>query len=88
MLQHAGNPEYAGQWIEYPYLPWFQPTFPTAGTRYVLKKGHPLKLQYRLWIHRGDKLPDEADAQQWRAYQQADGGSTERSAPSATSTRN
>jgi hypothetical protein len=68
VFQHPGNPEYPGQWIEYPYLPWFQPTFPTAMTRYVLKKGQPLKLQYRLWFHRGDKLPDEAYGRQWRAY--------------------
>jgi hypothetical protein len=75
VLQYPGNPEYPGQWIEYPYLPWLQPTFPTAMTRYVLKKGHPLKLQYRLWIHRGDKLPDDMYGRQWRAYQQASGGS-------------
>ena len=82
VLQHSSNPEYPGQWIEYPELPWFQPTFPAANARFVLKKGQPLKLQYRLWVHRGDKLSDEAYDRQWRAYQQVSGPST---GPSATS---
>jgi hypothetical protein len=73
VFQHPGNPQYPAQWIEYPYLPWFQPTFPTTATRYILKKGQPLELKYRLWIRRGDKLSDETYRQQWQAYQQASG---------------
>lgn len=71
VFQNPGNPEYPGQWIEYPDLPWFQPTFPTATTRYVLKKGAPLILQFRLWVHRGNKPSDESFHQQWQTYVQA-----------------
>jgi hypothetical protein len=70
ILEHAANPEFPGQWIEYPVLPWFQPTFPTAGTRYVLKKEHPLELRYRIWIRRGEDFPDADVVRQWQAYQQ------------------
>jgi hypothetical protein len=71
VFQHPGNSEYPGQWIEYPNLPWFQPTFPTATTRYVLKNGSPLNLQFRLWVHRGNKPSDESFHQQWQTYVQA-----------------
>ena len=73
VFQLAHNPEYPAEWVEYPGLPWFQPTFPTAMTRFVLKKGQPLELRYRLWIRRGDKLSDKAYGRQWQAYQQANG---------------
>jgi len=76
VFQHPNNPEYPGQWIEYPGLPWFQPTFPAAATRYVLKKGQPLKLQYRLWIQRGNNLPDEMVQKQCQTYQQTNSDST------------
>jgi hypothetical protein len=68
VFQHPNNSEYPGQWIEYPTLPWFQPTFPTAGNRYILKKGAPLELQFRLWIRRGEKPAAELLGRQWKAY--------------------
>jgi hypothetical protein len=68
VFQRATNPDYPGDWIKYPELNWFQPTFPAARTRYVLKLGQPLVLQFRLWIHRGGKISAEEYARQWRAY--------------------
>lgn len=70
-FQHRENPEYPGQWIEYPVLPWLQPTFPTSGTRYVLTKGTPLHLQFRLWIRRSDKPAAEILSGQWQSYVEA-----------------
>ncbi len=32
ILESAGNPGYPGDYIEFPELPWLQPTFPAAGT--------------------------------------------------------
>lgn len=68
VFQHASNPGYPGQWIQYPALPWFQPTFPAAGTRYVLKKNEPLVLKYRLWIRRGGVVSPEEYARRWDEY--------------------
>ena len=68
ILQSATNPDYPGDWVKYPDLNWFQPTFPASGTRHVISKANPLKLRFRLWIHRG---PAEAEAQyrdQWQAF--------------------
>lgn len=65
----ATNSQYPGEWIDYPELPWLQPTFPTAGTRYTLKKGEPLVLEYRLWIRPGGKADEAEYSRQWRAYQ-------------------
>jgi hypothetical protein len=61
VFQHQSNPEYPGEWVQYPDLSWVQPTFPTAGTRYLLKPGEPLILRFRLVVHPGAK-PDEAYA--------------------------
>jgi hypothetical protein len=67
IFQKPTNPEYPGNWIQYPDLNWFQPTFPSAGTRYSLKKGHALVLEYRLWLHSG--RPDRIKlAGIWAAY--------------------
>jgi hypothetical protein len=67
VFQAPGNPNYPGDWIKYPELNWFQPTFPTAGARFVLKKDQPLVLKFRLFIH-----PDKADeaklAEGWAAF--------------------
>jgi hypothetical protein len=54
ILQNAGNPEYPGDWIQYPNLNWLQPTFPSKGTAYALKTGVPLVLKYRLVICNGE----------------------------------
>lgn len=59
LMQHPQNPEYPGEWVQFPNLSWCQPTFPTSGTRHALLRGQPLVLRYRLWIHAGGK-PDEA----------------------------
>jgi len=68
VFEKTSNPDYPGDWIEYPYLPWFQPTFPAQGTRYVLKKGTPLVLQYRLWIRAGGKATDAEYAKHWQIF--------------------
>ena len=74
VLEKRTNPCYPGDWIEYTYLPWFQPTFPAANQRYPLKPGQPLTLQYRLWIrpvaeNQGKAKPSEKEyIQQWDAY--------------------
>ena len=68
ILQSARNPQYPGDWVNYPELNWLQPTFPSAGIRYVLKKGEPLTLRYRLWIHGGAKPTEAVCAEQWRKY--------------------
>ncbi len=53
ILQHPSNPDYPGDWIDYPELNWLQPTFPAPQTRFELRKDRPLTLRYRLWIHAG-----------------------------------
>lgn len=73
--KHA-NPDYPGDYIEYPVLPWFQPTFPAAGTRYVLKKGNPLVLQYRLWIRPAGETSEAEYRKQWKAYNADPAGTT------------
>ncbi|HNQ89192.1 MAG TPA: PmoA family protein [Verrucomicrobiota bacterium] len=71
VMQHAGNPEHPGDWVQYPELSWVQPTFPTAGTRYPLSRERPLVLRYRLWIHPGG-TPDAAElARFWDAWHAA-----------------
>lgn len=64
------NPDYPGDWIQYPELAWVQPTFPAAKTRFALSQAKPLVLRYRLWIHAG--RPGAATlARQWAEYQAA-----------------
>lgn len=67
ILQNRTNPDYPGDWVEYPELNWFQPTFPAAESRYVLKQEEPLVLRYRIWIHRGKAGPD-LHASRWQEY--------------------
>jgi len=71
VLQNPANPDYPGEWVEYPNLNWVQPTFPDSGTRYELKKSEPLVLRFRLWLHRGTKASDNDCAAHWRAYDAA-----------------
>ena len=61
VMQHRQNPDYPGDWVQYPDLSWCQPTFPASGTRYPLIKGKPLVLRFRLFIHSGN-APDKAQA--------------------------
>ena len=67
ILEHPANPNYPADVITYPELPWFQPTFPKAGTRYELKKGEILRLRYRFLV-----MPGPTDSvmlnDAWRAY--------------------
>ncbi|MCF7974271.1 MAG: PmoA family protein [Phycisphaerae bacterium] len=72
VLEKVTNPDYPGDWVEYPELPWFQPAFPAAGTRHVLKKGTPLVLQYRLWIRQRKGTPEAEYEKQWRIYNNLD----------------
>jgi hypothetical protein len=67
VFQSPANADYPGDWIKYPELNWFQPTFPAAGTRYVLRKGQPLILRFRLLIHPG-KAEDALLADSWTAF--------------------
>ena len=64
VFQSPSNPDYPGDWIQYPEINWLQPTFPAAGTRYVLKLGQPLILKFRLWIHAG-KASESGLAEVW-----------------------
>ncbi len=67
ILQHAQNPDYPGDWVQYPNLSWIQPTFPAANTRYTITKERPLVLRYRLWIHTGQQSPETIHGW-WDAY--------------------
>ncbi|MCC7495701.1 MAG: PmoA family protein [Fimbriimonadaceae bacterium] len=68
VLQHPGNPEYPGDWVQFPNLNWFQPTFPTAGTRRALSRETPLRLRWRLIVHAGPTPSEAALAAAWAAY--------------------
>jgi hypothetical protein len=67
VLQHQGNPDYPGDWVEYPELNWVQPTFPASGTRYAIEKGRPLTLRFRLWIHSDGTVPESVGDDLWTA---------------------
>jgi hypothetical protein len=69
VLQHSQNPEYPGDWVQYPDLSWCQPTFPAAGTRYALQRGNPLELYYRLVVHAGARPDNDRAAKLWDAFQ-------------------
>ena len=68
ILQCQGNPEYPGEWREYPNLGWVQPTFPTPNTRYPLSTEKSLILRYRLIIHNGGKPVEKISEESWDAY--------------------
>jgi len=69
VFQYPHNPDYPGDWVQYPNLSWCQPTFPAAGTRYPLRRDTPLRLNYRLLIHTGAKPSDDRAAKLWDAFQ-------------------
>lgn len=71
-IESAANPHYPGDYVQYPPLPWFQPTFPRAGTRYPLAKGEPLTLRYRLWIRSGGVPESVQYVEQWNRYNNPD----------------
>lgn len=68
VLQHHDNPDYPGDWVEYPNLAWVQPTFPASGTRYPLSTEKALILRYRLIIHAGGKPAEDISRNNWDAY--------------------
>jgi hypothetical protein len=67
VLQYKPNPDYPGDWVQYPQLSWCQPAFPAAGTRYALPRSNPLVLRFRLWVHSGAKPDDRWIANLWDA---------------------
>jgi hypothetical protein len=75
IFQSPSNPDYPGDWIQYPQLNWLQPTFPAAGTRYVLKPGWPLTLKFRLWIHTG-KAGESRLAEVWTDWMHSSASSS------------
>jgi hypothetical protein len=68
VLQHHENPDYPGEYIQYPDLSWIQPTFPESGTRYKLVRGVPLVLRYRLFVHSGMKPDDVFAMKLWDEF--------------------
>ena len=71
ILERADNPSYPGDFVQFPELPWFQPTFPAAGQQHALKQGTPLGLRYRLWLRAGPPPSETEYRAQWRALQDA-----------------
>jgi hypothetical protein len=69
ILQKADNAFYPNEWREYPGLNFFQPVYP-GGTLIPMPKDIPIRLRYRLWIHRGG-ADDKALAAQWDIYNRA-----------------
>ncbi|MDR1496955.1 MAG: PmoA family protein [Puniceicoccales bacterium] len=68
VFENAANPDYPGDFITYPNLNWFQPTFPAHGKRFPLKKDETLVLRYQLWINNGASS-DEQKKQRWEQAQ-------------------
>ena len=68
VLQHHENPDYPGEYIQYPDLSWIQPTFPSSGTRYKLAMGVPLILRYRLVVHSGMKPDNILSEKMWDEF--------------------
>ena len=56
ILQAPTNPDFPGDWIDYPNLNWLQPTFPAKGTTWELSPGAPLELRYRIIVRSGPGL--------------------------------
>jgi hypothetical protein len=74
ILQHNQNPDYPGDWIQYPDLSWCQPTFPAPGTRYPLVPGKPLVLRYRLLLHDGTIQDESLIRDLWDAFHSKSAG--------------
>ncbi|MCL2119486.1 MAG: PmoA family protein [Planctomycetaceae bacterium] len=68
VFEKADNPDYPGDYIHYPDIQWFQPTFPNKGTRYSLKKDETLVLRYQLWLHEAT-YDDAAKTEAWKEFQ-------------------
>ncbi|MFO1523565.1 MAG: DUF6807 family protein [Kiritimatiellia bacterium] len=76
IFEKATNPGYPADHIQFPELPWFQPTFPKAGQRHALKKGEPLTLQYRYWIRGGEAADEKTTREEWRKFNEPKPGAT------------
>jgi len=72
VLQHQQNPDYPGEWVQYPDLAWVQPTFPVSGTRFKLEKDKPLVLRYRVIVHTGVQPDKDTSALLWDAFNSED----------------
>ncbi|MGC8668299.1 MAG: DUF6807 family protein [Chthonomonadales bacterium] len=70
VLQHPANPDYPGDWVQYPELNWFQPTFPAANTRFALSKSKPLELRYRIWVRPGPMPGEDVLRRAWQLFAQ------------------
>ena len=68
VFESTANPDYPGEYIEYPDIQWFQTTFPKKGTRYSLKQGETLDLRFQLWLHEAT-FDDAAKIKAWKAFQ-------------------
>lgn len=68
LMPHPQNPEYSGEWVQFPNISWCQPAFPASGTRYSLRRGQPLVLRYRLWVHAGGRPDDGVLGGLWDAF--------------------
>ncbi len=71
VLQCHQNPDYPGEWVQYPNLSWCQPTFPATGIRYALQRDQPLVLRYRLFIHAGGRADENRASKLWDALSAA-----------------
>jgi hypothetical protein len=72
VLQHQKNPDYPGEYIQYPDLSWMQPTFPASGTRYKLEQGVPMVLRYQLFVHPGMKPDEDFAIKLWDEFNSKD----------------
>ncbi|HOX01863.1 MAG TPA: PmoA family protein [Candidatus Paceibacterota bacterium] len=68
IFQHAQNPDYPGDWVQFPELSWCQPTFPASGRRFALERERPLILRFRLWIHPGSRPEDDCAERVWDSF--------------------
>lgn len=68
VFESEQNPGYPADYIEYPNLPWFQPTFPRAGERYTLHRNTPLTLRYRFWIIPGNAPAEDVLRCEWAKF--------------------
>ncbi|MGL4944420.1 MAG: DUF6807 family protein [Thermoguttaceae bacterium] len=67
VFEDATNPDYPGEYINFPPIHWFQSTFPKSGTRFALKKDETLVLRYQLWLH--EVADDATKKEAWKMFQ-------------------
>jgi hypothetical protein len=69
VFEKADNPDYSGDYIHYPEIQWFQPTFPKKGSRFILKKDDVLTLRFQLWLHEATAT-DANKKEAWKEFQE------------------